>query len=252
MQFVIFFLALSFVSIYFIFRKVNENTKIIKSNIKLNNNVNEEINEEKLIRFALCEYSHANTYNKLINVHCKFLNGEIYASFCHYGPLYLETEEEKESFIKMTRNGFITTDSQPGHTIDNLENTCVYGFEYVFGFMRNDLVVKIVKKIKELDCVIRVGEYIFTPKGIMESKDKTKFLTFNCLGYDTEDLPHSGQIYEEFLVEDKYPVNFHSIRNFHLNMQEYLVEHFTEVEICSVNVGKRGLIKELGKILASM
>jgi hypothetical protein len=186
------------------------------------------------------EYHIVQSYRDLINLNILFIKGQISKTPYHHGPLALDSQESRETLIKMNELGFLSMDGQgPKPEAKHQQKT------YISGFMKAELAkpfIKFIKKYPKINYLISFKSQdiktnirnwkedfdngfinSLTRKRTLDSEwENISFTTFKNVYYDElhgfEDYPNIMEIFEtneyiylslqmkSFCKKDKNPV----------------------------------------------
>lgn len=144
-----------------------------------------------MLNDALSEwYAQPITEEILVNNVIRFLQGDLYASIWHYGPLEIETAPLKDLLVEVNRSGFISTNGQPGVDEDVEGPDGVFHQQqkaFIDGLIRRDLFNKIKNPLLQKGYAIVVS-------------DTNNIQTFGNPGegWLTRDAPAGTDEYEDF------------------------------------------------------
>jgi hypothetical protein len=207
------------------------------------------------IEKARALYGAVSTFPEFLKLQEMFLRGDLSASYCHAGPLHEETQYFSEHLVEMLHLGFITDDSQNGHTNDK-DQTMLYGFGYISGYLNNQTLDKLCYKLLtgalETPLMLNVGSktLVYRNKKIinLENVEEVK-INVAVLGKDTPD----PNIWDCVKIDTRsgYDIDF-ACNKLHSNVAAYIEDNFTYVDFVYPATGDKDVIIEVLKLLQAV
>jgi hypothetical protein len=143
-------------------------TKNINELIKLYGNVQDKNSDEKIELVYDKVYSAVESINQLKTTNISFLEGKLFCTPTHLGPIDIETRIVLNNLIQINKKGFISTEGQPSTNQENVytsnDNEIIFQQQqksYINGFINKTHKNKFLNLLKNnTDFYYMIEDYI--------------------------------------------------------------------------------------------
>ncbi len=206
-----------------------------------------------------------------IVLHRLFLEGKLFGSFDHFGPLCDGIENYRDKLLAMLDLGFITKTSQVGHINDD-DHTRLYGYGFVTGFLPKSLLGITNKMLKRSGLLVIMNgkAVILGTRILVDLSESEKEVWFSCLGDNDRNKKFEDLIFkfDGYGVGDNLSLSnipysilrdigavelgeYREAHNLHDNVSDHIKENYVDIEFVYPKFGDHDIFDRVLTLLTA-